>query len=184
MRKLLAFILTLVTTSLLCVSAVAVDGENMENSLVPPVDYGNPIQETTYFDEDLNATVTERMYFVPDSISAYGSDVGSGWCKKEKTFTWGDRKTTTTYYAEGYFRWGDGDVSVSQPRGGYDYIPSNWYVESQDTEDGTGHYAQIFNKYAYVKYDLVIIENDSIFPGNNAKSFSVTCRISESGNPI
>ena len=76
MRKLLILILTLVMISLLCISvfavAVAGDDKNVDGSLVPPEDYGDPIQETTYFDEDLGGTVTERFYFVPDSVEKKG----------------------------------------------------------------------------------------------------------------
>lgn len=153
---------------------------------LPPIDYGDPIQETTYFDEELGATVTELMYFVPDSISTYSDDSGSGWFKNQKIIDWAGYSTpSTTYYAQGYFTWGDGDVSVSYPSGGCEDIPSNWYLSpKEEVTTGTGKYAGFLHKYAYVNYLSYLVEYDNVYQGSNAKKLDVTVRISQSGNAI
>lgn len=163
------------------VSDTSVKAATTETDIVPihPDDYGNPIQENVYFDEELGTTVTERIYFLPDQDGIkLRSKSGSGWYKNEKSFSWTGGKITT-YYAEGYFVWGNNDVSVSNARGGYDYLPSNIQNLKTDVDSGTGHYGGIFNKYAYVTYDLSFNNVIGI-----KSSYSVTIRISESGNLI
>lgn len=179
-RKLLSMVLVCVMVLSLCVtaSAAGVSGIPAE-----PKDYGDPIRESTYLDEEIGAIVTERSYFVPDQtgITTFAKS-GRGWYKNEKTFSWSgapEGHETTTIYAKGYFVWGDGDVSVSSPSGGYDYMSPLATINKSKTTSGTGKYAGLFNKYAYVTYDLAFTNVVGI-----KKSYSVTIRVSESGNLI
>lgn len=84
-----------------------------------------------------------------------------------------------TYYAQGYFVWGNGNVSVSSPTGGASNIPSTSTKVHWETTSGTGKYAWVFNDFAYVTYDLEVTNIVGI-----ELSFSVTIRVSESGNLI
>ena len=147
-----------------------------------PENYGEPYEETTYYDEDLQATVTERSYFVPgvqeDGIVPLNDSKGSGWFKNTKEFKWTSGKITTTY-AEGYFTWEDGEVSVSQEDGGYDYLPPERKIIEESLEVGSGKYGFIFNNYVYVKYTFKF-QNWL----GNTEDLSVKVRVSESGNKI
>lgn len=58
-------------------------------------------------DEELEATVTERFYFVPDTqdgIMPLNSNEGTGWFKNEKRFDWTNSDEVTTTYAMGFLR--------------------------------------------------------------------------------
>lgn len=144
-----------------------------------PEDYGDPVQVTTYHDEELDAQVTERIYFVPGESSTYDNKSGNGWYKNERTFDWEGRTETTTTYAKGYFVWGNGDVSVSNPSGGYDWFPSASTITDANLSSGTGKYGYVFNKFAYVTYTFKFTTQ---FGGNH--DLTVTIRVSESGNLI
>lgn len=139
-----------------------------------PLDYGEPIRVTTYVDES-GYTVTEKIYFYSDEVR---SKSGSGWYKNEKTFKWAGG-TTSTYYAKGYFQWGNGTVSVSSPSGGINNVPSGVTVSNRNTFSGTGQYGYLFNEYAYVTFECGVTD---IF--NMTTDLSVTIRVSESGNLI
>lgn len=118
---------------------------------------------------------------MPDEngITLY-SKSGSGWYKNEKVISWtGTNGRDTTIYAQGHFEWGDEDVSVSSPSGGYDYIPSKVEVNNSKCTYGTGKYGGVFNKFAYVTYDLDLTNAVGL-----PVSRSVTIRVSESGNLI
>ncbi len=146
------------------------------------IDYGDPIEVFYYDDEDGNH-VTERIYFKPDTgsegITPLASS-GSGWVKNEKELTWDNGLSRSTfYYAEGYFTWGNEDVSVSSPRGGWDYIPSNATTSNVSTTSDVGRYGGIFNKYAYVTFSFTVTNVIGL-----SRDCSVTIRISESGNQI
>lgn len=171
MKKTISLILVLCLVSAIGCPAFATDPSSNV-----PTDFGEPVSEETYFDENLGIFVTERSYFIPDNpgISAH-ADSGSGWFKNTRTFQWSSGVTTS--YALGYFTWGNGDVSVSNPYGGYDWHPSDAKFHSQNTKTGTGRFAGIFNKYAYVTYNLYI--TNAI---NLTQDLSVTVRVSESGN--
>ena len=175
--KLYAIVLCIVLAFSMAVPAFAAGNE----PVIPPEpeDYGEPIQVTSYYDEELGVTVTERTYFVPDqpeiSLLAEG---GSGWFKKEAIFPW-EGDPDTIFYAQGYFTWGNGDVSVSSPSVGYDQIPRRCTLVSSNESHGTGRYAGIFNKYAYVTHTLTI--KNML---NDPRTITVTCRVSESGNLI
>lgn len=139
-----------------------------------PQDWGDPIQVIHSVDENGN-NVEEKIYFVPDSsdIEARSSS-GSGWFKNEKSVSNTDEGTM---YAKGYFVWGNGDVSVSSPSGGNNGKMAT--VSDEEVTSGTGKYAGMFNKYAYVTYSFNTTNGFGIVQHN-----SVTMRLSESGNQI
>ena len=138
-----------------------------------PQDWGEPIEVIHSIDENDNIVV-EKIYFVPDSaISTYASS-GSGWFKNEKSVANTDEGTM---YAKGYFVWGNGDVSVSRPSGGNNGKMSK--VSDEEVTSGTGKYAGLFNKYAYVTYSFNTTNGFGVVQSN-----SVTMRLSESGNQI
>ena len=96
-------------------------------------DYGKPIATRTYLDVD-GSEVTEKIYFIPDKV---GSSIsydkknqqiilkgksGSGTYKNEKTHKWSGGQIMT-YYAQGYFTWGNGSVKIAYPKGGVSNVP-------------------------------------------------------------
>lgn len=179
MKKLLSLALVIVMCLSSTIPAFATD----INTVTEPDDYGQPYEETTYYDENLQAIVTERCYFVPDtqngSVIPFNDSKGSGWFKNTKDFDWSGSDKVTTTYAKGYFKWENGDVSVSNKDGGYNYFPSSLTILEEDVKSGTGRYGFIFNKYAYVEY-IFKFEN---FMGKTT-DLSVKVRVSESGNKI
>lgn len=182
MKRLISFFLTFALLASLSIPVLAFNPENIESDIIPPEpnDYGEPIKESTYYDEDIEATITERTYFVPDAAFTFSDKSGSGWFKNEKTYYGWTGNASTTYYAKGYFTWGDGKSSVSNWSGGYDWLPDNFKVTSEEVTHGTGQYGYVFNNFAYVTYDLLVY---SAY-GASGKEFSVTIRVSENGNPI
>ena len=111
---------------------------------VAPEDFGQPIEVNVY-EEDDGSIVTEKIYFVPDEDSdgiSLHSSSGKGWYKNEKEHTWGSG-TVMKYYAQGYFVWKDGTVSVSKPSSGVSNVPSSVTISNKKTETGTGKYAGI-----------------------------------------
>lgn len=140
-----------------------------------PKDFGDPINVLTY--EEDGCTVTERLYFCPDQGLARGKS-GSGWYKNEKTVEW-KSGNESTYYAQGYFEWGDGEVSVSSPSGNVTNVPSGITISNKDVSSGTGKYAYVFNNFAYVTFSFTETTRLS-----GSVDYSVTIRISESGNAI
>lgn len=182
MKKCISLFLALAMICALATPAFATD-VIPDNVPEVPTDFGDPIDEITYYDENRDAWITERTFFAPDSpedaIVALNDDGGSGWFQKEYQFRWSGSGKITTAFARGYFRWGNGDVSVSNPSGGHDYFPSNLTITGQNVKTGTGRYGLIFNKYAYVTYTLGFINFI-----NNYDAIEVTIRISQSGNNI
>lgn len=157
---------------------------NVKAEEVPPMpptleEYGEPISVTSYVDEYGN-TITERLYCYSDSPAYARSDSGSDWFRATKEIEWAGKFNKTTYYAEGYFTWGNGDVDVEYARGGYDYIPDTQTVVSEKTERGHGKYLGIFNNYATVTYTFTTTSAVGMTPA----PYSVTVRVSESGNQI
>ncbi len=146
-----------------------------ETKLFAPTDFGDPISVTTYTDTD-GTTVTERIYFYSNSASTLRDKSGSGWYKNEKTKNWSDG--TTTYYAQGYFVWGDGEVSVSSPSGGATDV-KGITLSNKNLSSGTGKYGYLFNNFAYVTYSFTATNVLGL-----SDDYSVTIRISESGNAI
>jgi hypothetical protein len=139
-----------------------------------PQDWGDPIEVIHSIDEYDN-NVVEKIYFVPDSSTvSTRSSSGRGWFKNEKSVANTDEGTM---YAKGYFVWGNGDVSVSSPSGGNNGKMST--VSNEKVTSGTGKYAGLFNKYAYVTYSFNTTNGFGVVQYN-----SVTMRLSESGNQI
>lgn len=145
------------------------------NKRVPPDDFGSPVNVITYIDDD-GCTVTEKMYLVLDEKQTRDKS-GSGWYKNEKTKEW-TGGSTSTYYAQGYFTWGDGDVSVTSASGGISSV-SGITISNRSTTSGTGRYGYLFNKYAYVTFSCTATNSIGL-----SQDFSVTIRVSESGNTI
>lgn len=144
------------------------------------IDFGEPIQVRTYEDEN-GYTVVEKTYFAAgqEGITPYDKS-GNGWYKNEKTYTW-DKNTSSekvmTYYAKGYFSWGDDDVNVSRISGDVSGVPSNVTISNKKTTSGKGKYGALFNNYAYVSFSFTAKN-----PIGNTTDFSVMIRVSESGN--
>ncbi len=179
MKRLFSLALVIVMCLSITIPASAAD----INTVTEPEDYGQPYEEITYYDEDLQATVTERSYFVPDtqdgSVMPLNDSKGSGWFKNTKDFEWTNSDKVTTTYAKGYFTWADGEVSVSKEDGGYNYFPSSMEILEEDLTTGTGKYGLVFHNYAYVKYTFKFKN----FLGKT-QDLSVKVRVSESGNKI
>ncbi|MBE5951323.1 MAG: hypothetical protein E7260_06965 [Lachnospiraceae bacterium] len=146
------------------------------------IEYGEPIEEISYIDED-GCLVTECLYFVPDygyNVKARAASSGAGWFRKTKELTWDNGLSQSTfYYAEGYFVWGDGEVSVSNYSGGWDHMASNATVSNISLEAKTGKYLGIFNNYASVTFSFTVTNVIGI-----ERDCSVTIRISEKGRQI
>lgn len=139
---------------------------------------GELISETSYYDQEADAQVTERLYFNGERNEGARSSSGYGTYRNEKTYTWVSG-TVMTYYAQGYFVWGDGTVSVSNPSGDVYNVPSTVTVSNRSLTSGTGQYLWIFNDYAYVTFSF----HTTNWAGSGS-DYSVTIRISESGNNI
>ena len=113
------FITLLLIISLFC-------STNAHAANTAPKDFGTPVETTTYEESD-GSTVIEKIYFVPDSNNSNSflrSSKKSGWFKNEKTHTWGSG-TVMKYYAQGYFTWGDGNVTVTKGSGNVSNVPSS-----------------------------------------------------------
>ena len=142
-------------------------------------DFGKPIEINTY--EEDGSVVTEKIYFVPD-VGSSGimplSKSGKGWYKNEKTYTWSSG-TKMKYYAQGYFTWGNGNASVSNASSGVYNVPSKVKISNRKTTTSTRRYAWVFNRYAQVNFSFTTTN-----PIGMKDDFSVTIRVSESGNTI
>lgn len=78
------------------------------------IDYGDPIEVIRYTDEN-GCEITESIYFkADDEVPQSKGTSGAGWYRNEKSFNWDNGLSRPTiYYAEGYFVWGNGDISES-----------------------------------------------------------------------
>lgn len=175
MKKILSVFLVLCLTFICSLSSFAAIEPNSISE--EPVNFGNPVEVRTYYDEESKSTVTERIYFVPDESGATpyssGDKTGSGWFKNEKTHVW-NAGTRMTYYAKGYFKWKDGNISVSNPSGGYGNMPPKCSVRSEDVSTGSGG---LFTKNASVTYTLKT--NSDI---GDVRTFKVTIKVDANGN--
>lgn len=175
MKKILSLFLVLCLTFICSLSSFAATEPN--NIPEKPVNYGNPVDVRTYYDEELGSTVTERIYFVPSESGvapySFGDKTGEGWFKNEKTANW-NSGARMTYYAEGYFKWKDGNISVSNASGGYDNMPPKCSVRSEDVSTGSGG---LFTKNAYVTYKLTV--NGDM---GTVRNLSVTIKVDANGN--
>lgn len=82
-----------------------------------------------------------------------------------------------TYYATGYFTWGNGDVSVSNARGGHSALTGKEKIRDESVTTGTGKRFFIFEKYAYVKYSFKAVIMFEV--GTN---LSVSVEVEEDGD--
>lgn len=136
------------------------------------------------FEED-GCTVVQKIYFKPSNESGISSrgKSGEGSYTNEKTYIWdrdAPKESTMTYYAQGYFIWGDGDVNVKDKTGGISGQPKTITLSNKKLEGGKGKYGAVLNNYAYVTLSFSAMAPAGIKPTN----FSVTIRVSESGNVI
>ena len=181
MKKVMKMLFNVVLGMTICMTMIVPTFAD-EIEVMEPEDYGDPINEITYFDEELQATITEKSYLVLDNATeatgVLANKKESGWRKNTKEFEWLDGNITTTY-AKGYFTWGNGNVTVSDEKGGYDYYPSDKGIVEEKLSKGTGKYAYVFNKYAYVKYTFKFKN----YLGK-IQDQSVIIRVSENGNEI
>ena len=169
-------VFTLAAFMFICPTSVRAD-ETTNSKLVE--EYGEPIEVNSYIDEDGNE-ITESIYFKPD-LNVCGkarSSSGAGWFVNEKKFTW-DNGKKTVYNVAGYFMWDDDFVDIGEISYGYGYLPDGATVTDENIDAGTGRYAYIFNKYAYVTYSFTLTT-----PIGIKHDLSVTLRVSESGNTI
>lgn len=148
-----------------------------------PDNFGKPIEVNVY-EEDDGSIVTEKIYFVPDEdsdgLSLYSSNF-KGWYKNEKEHTWGGG-TVMKYYAQGYFAWGDGKVSVSSPSGGVSNVPSSVTILNKKTNSGTGKYTDVYGvsrNFAYVNFSFIARMNVGF-----DKDLSVSIKINDIGEKI
>lgn len=173
--KVLAVALVMFSTTLTTTAQAAV-----KESTIVPKNFGEPIEVNTYEEED-GSIVTEKIYFLPDAGSSGImplSKSGKGWYKNEKIHKWGNG-TKMKYYAQGYFTWGNGKASVKNASGGVSNVPSKIKVSNKKTTTSTGQYAWVFNHYAQVNFSFTTTNQIGL-----QNDFSVTIRVSESGNMI
>lgn len=142
--------------------------------------FGNLINAKTYVDEYGN-TVTEQLFFYTTSGVSPTSETGSGTFTATKTIKWHENENhpESKYYAQGYFTWGNGDVSVTDAKGWIDFVPSLQTISNEQTTTGHGQYMGIFNNYATVTYSFTLKSNVGM-----SNDYSVTVRVSQSGNQI
>lgn len=176
MKRIINSIITLLLAITLVLLPVA-NVKAAENTSEVAEKFGSPISISTYVDEN-GYTVTERIYFKPDSGMVARDKSGSGWYMNEKTYEY-ESGIKTTYYAKGHFVWGNGNVSVSDPSGDIYNVPNSITVSNKSTTSGTGKYGCLFNNFAYVTFSCTATNMIGM-----ANDFSVTIRISESGNAI
>lgn len=179
MKKILSLFLVFCLTFICSLSSFAAS----ELNSIPekPVNFGNPVEVRTYYDEESKSNVTERIYFVPTKQGATLRDKsGAGWYKNEKEILWNNSSTTaTTYYVKGYFKWGDGKVSVSSATKGFENLPSSAKVSNESFDYGTDRYAGIGSKNAYIRWSF-----RAKTPISLSSEYSILLRVSENGNLI
>ena len=151
---------------------------------------GIPLMTESY--EDDEAIYTERVLFIPGtgmSIMASKEAIeynrqenaivtksvsGNGTYINYKTRTDKNSGLITTYYAKGYFIWGNGAVSVSNPSGGYwfNQLPKNVTIRDQSTTTSGGG---LITKYKSVTYSFTYDQKI------NSSKMSVTVKVYANG---
>lgn len=108
---------------------------------------------------------------------------GEGWYKNEINYTWNNNsdgnEKVMTYYAKGYFVWGEGDVNVSNISGGVSGVPSTVTISNRDITSGKGQYAYVFNTFAYVEFSFTATNSAGF-----STDFSVKIRVNKNGSPF
>lgn len=172
------FIVTLIFTLLVSLILPKATYANTSNQL------GKLVKIKKY--EKAGYSVTEKIYFKPDNSRANFTTMlrgghGQGWYTKESTYTWNAKDPKKahdmTYYATGYFTWGNGDVSVSNARGGHSALTGKEKIRDESVTTGTGKRFFIFEKYAYVKYSFKAVSMFEV--GTN---LSVSVEVEEDGD--
>lgn len=122
-----------------------------------PNNFGRPIKETQYYDSELEATVIQRSYCVPNTkvnrLRSTRSTSGEGWYRNEKTFKWANNSTPTTVYVEGYFAWNGKTVTVTNTKNGHSALKLPILEDSVTTGTGRNIFLQ---NYAYAKYNFKV----------------------------
>ena len=136
--------------------------------------------------EKAGYSVTEKIYFKPDNSRANFATLlrgghGQGWYTKESKYTWNStvpsKAYDMTFYATGYFTWGNGDVSVSNARGGHSTPKKKEKVTDESVTTGTGKRFFVFDKYAYVKYSFKAVSQFGV-----STNLSVSVEVEEDGD--
>lgn len=142
-----------------------------------PENWGNPVSQRQYEDEN-GTVILEKIYFDPDEEGIYTlSTSGKGQYKNEKTFLWDNGLSpSTTIYAQGYFVWGNGNVTVSNESGGYNYMPSSANITTNNAVPGTGGF---ITKNAFVDYTLTFTN-----VLGTRSSYTVTIKVSANGSVV
>ena len=178
MRILLSVLICLSLTFSMAVNAQADEKVSISQTLTQlPNNRWRTVRVKEYYDEELGCVVTETTEVITNN--RLKSKSGSGTYKNTKEFTWDNNTSKSSYYAQGYFKWGNGEVSVSSPTGNINNLPANATIEDSNISSGTGKYGFVFNKYAYVTYSCTVKTVVGI-----KHDLSVSIRISENGNLI
>lgn len=187
MRKLIrtimatALVLTLSVLPMFSVQAAeSVSMDPQPATTEEDMNFGKLINSKTYVDEYGN-TITDQLFFYMAPGVTPTSESGSGIFTASKTIKWDQNEIhpESTYYAQGYFTWGDGDVSVTDAKGWIDFVPSLQTISNEKVTTGHGKYLGIFNNYATVTYSFTLTSGIGL-----SNDYSVTVRISQSGNQI
>ncbi len=146
----------------------------------PPLDYGDPVRVETYYDEESDAFITKKFYVSPiASNNSLERWTTSAWFKEEDTWVSSNGTgPSITYYAEGRFAWGDGDIIVTLPEGGNDCSIASLEVSDEKVTSGTKK-PLIGKKYAYVTYSFKTKNKLNQFT-----SHSVTVKVDTEGNQL
>ena len=137
-----------------------------------PKTYGTPISESSYTDEN-GAKITEQIYFVPAntntnsicSVCDSSSVSGEGWYKKERTHEW-NSKTKMKYWVKGYFKWGNGKVSLTKSSKGISNVPKK---------------VKLSNVVKSNSNNSVKLSFTATTPAGNKQKFSVKIKVTSRG---
>lgn len=141
-------------------------------------DFGTLIDVNTY--EEDGTIIVERIYFKSgddNGISAHSTS-GDGWYTNEKTYTFPEGDVMT-YYAQGHFIWGNGDVIVEDKVGGISGQPKNVTLSNKELTWGKAKYGLLSKNCAYVTLSFT-----ASTPVGMSNDYSVTIRVSETGSVV
>lgn len=147
-----------------------------------------PYEQRSYYDAELDAVVTERIYdsdrvadYAPSDASQETPDArrvpdarisGEDWFVRHKQEQWTINDSETDYYAEGYFEWDGEDVMVSQADGDYDYFPSNMEIIKDGVSIDYGGLSTAYAKVTYkINYYNGIGKKDSLSVGVKVNAY-------------
>lgn len=176
MKKAIRKVLLLMLTISIMLGALKTSAYASTYKIVHPDDFGEPISESSYIDDEGNL-VEEKIYFIPTGNCSLRDASGEGWYKNEKKHTF-SAGHVMVYYAEGYFTWGNGNVSVTNPYATVNSVPGITY-SNISFDYGQGQYLGFLNNYAYVSYSFTATTYAGL-----SHDYSVRIRVSQSGNVI